>query len=278
MKTFNALSVLFLVFLTFGCATTGTQADGHMDSHAKMTKHFEKSIFKVTEKGLFSVELLLPEHGAELGVNKVDIIVHNARDEDVTGADLTVTPWMPSMDHGVKEKPVISEHGGGLYTVSNVVLSMTGEWELKLRVMSGDEADTVTLALPPVGAMGHTHMMKAPMAGDIDQATEKMTRDGNFHVSYAADPTPAPVNRIHSWVLTIKKGGKPVEGARIKINGDMPEHGHGFPTEPEVTEYIGDGQYRIEGIKFSMPGWWVVDFFIMVGDTVDHAAFNLVVR
>ena len=40
----------------------------------------------------------------------------------------------------------------------------------------------------------------------------------------------------------------------------MPEHGHGFPTVPEVTEYLGDGKYLVEGLKFSMPGWWVGQF------------------
>jgi hypothetical protein len=33
---------------------------------------------------------------------------------------------MPEMGHGVFEKPIIRERGGGLYSVENIVLIMRG--------------------------------------------------------------------------------------------------------------------------------------------------------
>ena len=258
-----------------GCATTqDAQEVGGM--HAPMTQHYEGSVFKVTENGEFSVEALFPDGKVEMGVNKVDLIIHNKQDKDVTGAQIVVTPWMPSMDHGVMEKPVINEKGGGLYNVSNVVFSMTGAWELRLEITSGSTTDTAKISLPPVGAMGHTHAMKAPDYSKIDTSMEQTSMQGHFIVSFKSEVHPAPVNKLHSWNLSVKSAdGKPLKNASIKILGDMPEHGHGFPTEPEVSSTMEDGKYLVEGIRYSMPGWWVVTFHITAGEMSDHVSFNL---
>jgi hypothetical protein len=278
MKKVGLFPLILGLIMLAGYATSET-AHGEGDAHAPMTKHYGDTLFKVTDNGEYSVEVLLPDQKVEMGVNKVDIIIHDKNDRDVPGADITVTPWMPSMDHGVMEKPVINEKGGGLYSVSNVVFSMTGEWELRLRISVGSTTDTVAIALPPIGAMGHTHSMKAPDRSSIDTAMEKSSGSGLFKVSYSSAVEPVPVNRLHSWNLQVTTAdGKPVRGARILILGDMPEHGHGFPTEPEVSAGMQDGLYLVEGLKFSMPGWWVVTFHIAAGEVMDHVSFNLLLK
>ena len=278
MKKVGLFPLILGLIMLAGYATSET-AHGEGEAHAPMTKHYGDTLFKVTDDGEFSVEVLLPDQKVEMGVNKVDIIIHDRNDRDVAGADITVTPWMPSMDHGVMEKPVINEKGGGLYSVTNVVFSMTGEWELRLRISVGSTTDTVAIALPPIGAMGHTHSMKAPDRSSIDTAVEKSSGSGLFKVSYSSDVEPVPVNRLHSWNLqVVTADGKPVRGARILILGDMPEHGHGFPTEPEVSAGMRDGLYLVEGLKFSMPGWWVVTFHIAAGEIMDHVSFNLLLK
>lgn len=272
-----SLMILGLVSWT-GCATTQTAPDdGGM--HAPMTQHYEGSLFKATQNGEFSVEVLFPDKKVEMGVNNVDLIIHNKNDKDVSGASITVTPWMPSMGHGVMEKPIVNEKGGGLYNVKNVIFSMTGDWELRLEIASGSTTDSVKIPLPPVGAMGHTRTMKAPDPAEIDTSMEKTSMKGQFTVSYKSDVHPLPVNRLLSWNLNVRTAdGQPVKNAQIKILGDMPEHGHGFPTEPEVTGTMEDGQYLAEGLKFSMPGWWVVTFHITAGEMMDHVSFNLLLQ
>ncbi len=261
-----------------GCATTPSVHDDG-DTHVPMTQHYEGSLFKATENGEFSVEVLLPDEKVEMGVNNVDLIIHSKEDKDVAGARITVTPWMPSMDHGVMEKPVVNEKGGGLYNVKNVVFTMTGDWELRLEITSGSTTDTVKIPMPPIGAMGHTHFMKAPDTSQIDTSMKSDSMKGHFTVSYKSDVDPIPVNRLHSWNLSVESAdGKPVKNASIKILGDMPEHGHGFPTEPEVSGTMEDGQYMVEGLKFSMPGWWVVTFHITAGEMMDHVSFNLLLQ
>jgi hypothetical protein len=69
--------------------------------------------------------------------------------------------------------------------------------------------------------------------------------------------------------------GEPVENAEIKVDGGMPEHGHGLPTKPQMTEYLGEGDYRVEGMKFQMTGWWEVKFDITAEGQTDKVTFNL---
>jgi hypothetical protein len=243
-----------------------------------MTQHFKDTAFGISEKGEYSVEAILPGGGPKVGVNKIDIIIHNKEDKDVAGADLIVTPWMPSMNHGVKEKPVIRERGGGLYAISNVVFNMMGDWELRINILKGETADKVYLKLPDIKAMGHTHSMTAPDASKIDTTSEKMSGNEIFHVSLSSKKDPVPINRIHSWTLKVTTpDGKPVKKASIMFDADMPEHGHGLPTEPEITEKR-KGRYEIEGVKFTMPGWWVFNLYIMAGKEVDHVSFNVIVQ
>jgi hypothetical protein len=55
----------------------------------------------------------------------------------------------------------------------------------------------------------------------------------------------------------------------------MPQHGHGLPTEPRVTEELGGGRYRVEGMKFNMPGWWTIKLSVSSAAGSDSATFNL---
>lgn len=50
---------------------------------------------------------------------------------------VTVTPWMPSMGHGVPRKIVIEKLGPGLYRASKVFFTMKHDWELRFQI--GDD-------------------------------------------------------------------------------------------------------------------------------------------
>ncbi|MGA9755746.1 MAG: FixH family protein, partial [Desulfobaccales bacterium] len=80
--------------------------------------------------------------------NTFDIIVHDKNGKEVTGAEINVVPWMPEMGHGVFDKPVVKEKGGGTYSVENVVLIMEGRWEMRLKIKKDNAEDNVTFAFP----------------------------------------------------------------------------------------------------------------------------------
>ena len=113
----------------------------------------------------------------------------------------------------------------------------------------------------------------------LDTATTKPSDAGNFVLGWASESGRVPLNQIHSWVVTvIMADGTPVEDAIIVVDGGMPQHGHGLPTQPQVTQYLGNGQYLVEGLRFQMPGWWEVRFGVTSDNTTDSVTFNLVME
>lgn len=82
---------------------------------------------------------------------------------------------------------------------------------------------------------------------------------GGLRVTYSPLAGPLEINRIHSWVLHVESAdGVPIENAKIEVIGGMPEHDHGLPTQPRVTDELGNGDYRLDGVRFHMRGYWEI--------------------
>lgn len=114
---------------------------------------------------------------------------------------------------------------------------------------------------------------------DVDYATTRLSDNGLFKVSYTASTGIVPINQMHQWTLRVETAdGKPVEDATITADGDMPQHGHGLPARPQVTKNLGHGDYLVEGMKFQMPGWWLMDFTITANGQTDAVHFNMLLR
>ncbi|TXS92060.1 FixH family protein [Parahaliea maris] len=97
---------------------------------------------------------------------------------------------------------------------------------------------------------------------------------GYFRVTYTSEPI--VINRMHSWQLQLEDAeGRPVTGAVIAVDGGMPAHNHGLPTRPQVIEAAGAGDYRIDGLRFHMPGNWEVRLQITAGALSDEVVITL---
>ena len=117
------------------------------------------------------------------------------------------------------------------------------------------------------------------MPSDLDYATVQESDNGLYRVSYTASTGTVPVNQMHQWTLHVETlDGAPVENATITVDGDMPQHGHGLPTSPRVTQYLGNGDYLVEGLKFQMGGWWLIDFTISSNGQTDAVHFNMMLK
>lgn len=104
-----------------------------------------------------------------------------------------------------------------------------------------------------------------------------LSEQGLYTVSYTSSVQPIEINRMHEWVLHIEtEAGDVVENAAISIEGGMPAHNHGMPTSPRVTEYLGNGDYRVQGLRFHMKGEWQIIVTIEDGDRQDRAVFAIV--
>lgn len=85
------------------------------------------------------------------------------------------------------------------------------------------------------------------------------------------------LNRIHNWTLIVMTSlGEPATQLKVDVEGSMPGHVHGMPTRPQTLTEEKPGVYKIGGMKFQMPGWWVITFLINK-DTPqeDRITFNI---
>jgi hypothetical protein len=136
-----------------------------------------------------------------------------------------------------------------------------------------------TLVLVYAVLMGVMMARMGDVPSDLDYSTTRTSDSGLYKVSYAASTGTVPVNQMHQWTLHVETAdGQPVEDATITVDGDMPQHGHGLPTQPQVTQYLGNGDYLVEGMKFQMGGWWLMDFTITANGQTDAVHFNMMLK
>lgn len=117
------------------------------------------------------------------------------------------------------------------------------------------------------------------LPADLDTATTRHSEQDFFRGAYTPKLAPLSINQIHAWTLHLEAAdGQPLQAAQITVDGGMPQHGHGLPTSPQVTTNLGNGDYLVEGMKFQMPGWWVVNFHITTDGKTDTLTFNLILQ
>ncbi len=131
--------------------------------------------------------------------------------------------------------------------------------------------------LPVVAAVLLTacmHMTARPQ--DLDMSRTRTSANGLYRATIRPDGDSIPQGRLHSWLLTLETAsGATIDSATITVDGGMPQHGHGLPTKPRVTRALGNGTHRVDGMKFNMGGWWVVNFAVRASAGADSVVFNL---
>jgi hypothetical protein len=134
-----------------------------------------------------------------------------------------------------------------------------------------------------IGVVGYG-AMSMMMAGNtpppnLDVSHTRVSDQGLFRGTITPQLDPIQINQLHSWRLHLETpDGQPLKEAEIAIHGDMPGHGHGLPTTPQVTQEFGNGEYLVEGMKFQMAGWWYVDVAVSSEGRQDTIRFNLVLK
>ena len=155
--------------------------------------------------------------------------------------------------------------------------------KLKRVLLSVVAVAAVGTTMGVLGGCDHfAHLMQHERKGD---ASRPATHEFGFGPRasakqlYAATLQPRQplrVRQLHTLeVLITDASGRPMEGARIAVDGGMPEHGHGLPTQPKVRRSLGGGVYEIEGLRFNMGGWWELKLAIESPVGTDSVTFNL---
>lgn len=171
MKKFPAIAVALIFFLVPVAAPVFAH-DHHHESEAKeMTKHFDNSFFLVTEAGTFSVELMEGREGLSIDEGETGIVIHDAQDNDVEKASLTVGLRLSGNEAAGPLQ--VKEKGSGLYTVRGVDPSKDGTWDLAVTVKSGSHTDKAVFAFPAL------RMQKLPK-GRYSAETVRREQHGGF--------------------------------------------------------------------------------------------------
>ncbi len=152
----------------------------------------------------------------------------------------------------------------GLVLASTVLLNAC-------RSESETEPQPTQEMLMEMGGMG--------VPDDLDTSSTRTSDQGLYQVSISSQLDPITINQIHNWTLHLETAdGQPVENAEISVDGGMPQHDHGLPTAPQVTQDLGNGDYLVEGLRFHMDGWWEIKFVIKSAGQSDGVTFNLLLQ
>ncbi|MFK7794196.1 MAG: FixH family protein [Gammaproteobacteria bacterium] len=105
---------------------------------------------------------------------------------------------------------------------------------------------------------------------------QEFSQSGSLKAKLRPEAEMYQIGQFHNWIITINdESGKPVENAKISIDGGMMGHGHGLPSQPVVTRYLLNGDYSIEGVLFNMSGEWTLNFYIQTPTLKDRVRFDI---
>ena len=116
-----------------------------------------------------------------------------------------------------------------------------------------------------------------PATNGLSQsATFSLKTNQNSALEIFSQLDPLAINTIHSWELVLHTAdGAPLIGAQMSVVGGMPDHDHGLQTSPIVTGETTPGRYLLEGVRFHMPGRWLLTFDVISAQGRESATLEL---
>jgi hypothetical protein len=113
--------------------------------------------------------------------------------------------------------------------------------------------------------MAVTPCSEESRAGPISVGTTAgAPEDGFVTTLQTAEPAPPEVGE-NTWSFRLTDGdGQVLDGCDVGFFPTMPDHGHGTPTDPVLTD-LGDGTHQAV-FELSMGGYWRVDIEATCGD------------
>lgn len=153
---------------------------------------------------------------------------------------------------------------------------------------------SAALACEPKSATSEAEKANAPApeaesvvdyAAEIpeDQTLEGATPSGNLFVVATPDQNPIPFQKLVEYEVRVFKDAEhtqPAEDVELdQVRPLMPAHRHGMKTQTEI-EKVGDGVFRVHGLKFHMKGegedgHWTLSFLLRDGSDLEEITFDI---
>ena len=105
---------------------------------------------------------------------------------------------------------------------------------------------------------------------------QALSRSGRYRISIRPEIGEPRLGPLHGWIVQVETAaGQPFQPTQLVFDGGMPQHGHGFETSPRVTDALGTGLFRVDGVRFHMAGPWKLRVDIAGPDGADFALFDV---
>jgi hypothetical protein len=125
-------------------------------------------------------------------------------------------------------------------------------------------------------ACGRDDPAPSEAAGRQTAPGHGVSEEGRYRVGLRPRDGGVPMGRLHAWVVTTETAdGVRFAPIRLAFGGGMPQHAHGFDTEPRVTRALAEGEYLVEGVRFHMSGEWTLRVELVGPAGPDVAIFRL---
>ena len=149
MKVFTLYVMIIMAvnLLVFTPDPAGSFEGGPVEK-VLFTKHFKESLFDVTGHAAYSVEVLLDDSEYKIGKDVIGIVVHDNKDADVIGAELSIVQKDVTTGETVPNKLTTTDKKNGLYIVSGLDVKREGKWELQITVTKDGVKDSVKFMFP----------------------------------------------------------------------------------------------------------------------------------
>lgn len=102
-------------------------------------------------------------------------------------------------------------------------------------------------------------------------------KENRYHavLNCAAKPQAGSFQECQVTFTTLTNKAATLNSAQLE--GGMPGHGHGLPTSPVLIQQDKPGTYRIDGLKYNMPGHWLLGFQVNGELGNDRIIFELMI-
>ena len=114
-------------------------------------------------------------------------------------------------------------------------------------------------------------------ANDKSWSMQQTDKSGKTAINFTCDRMPF-VGDFQKCHIQLNHKNKARYADAIAIDGGMKAHGHGLPTVPTLVSTSEVGYYKIEGLKYSMPGAWTVGFQVNVDDVTEQLVFDFTIE
>ena len=102
------------------------------------------------------------------------------------------------------------------------------------------------------------------------------TQAGRFVITVRPEAGRIPIGPLHAWIVEVTTpDGRPAAIRQLVFDGGMPQHGHGFETAPQVTAALGEGVFRVDGVRFHMAGAWKLRVDVAEAGSADVAYLDV---